>query len=199
MGLSIGRKGNVVRIDLDDTDDMDVREDDHQLYFLYDYMDYSEHTEAENVELVVNMVLDRMMRRPTKLVVTTHDKSGNPTGVYAYPCSFKTFKYDYEMNDVICYEYFCGYVDLPDVSEYELKSLGDTIIYQRASVSVIYEDNLNLVIPIIDMLSGTGSYFYDRIIFNKYESGLTQYLTDEGYTLRDLQRNFNNLKLINKG
>ena len=145
------------------------------------------------------MVLDRIMRRLTKLVVTTHDKSNNVTGVYAYPCSFETFKYDYEVNEVICYDYFYGYIDLPDVSEYELKSLGDMIIYQRASVSVIYEDNLNQVIPIVDMLSGTGSDFYDRIIFNKYESGLFQYLTDEGYKLSDLQRNFNNLVLINRG
>ena len=199
MGLSIGRTGNVLHIDLNDTDDMDVREEDYQLYFLYDYTDYYDSTEAENVELVVNMVLDRMMRRPTKLFVTTHDKSNNVIRVYSYPCSFETFKYDYEINDVICYGYFYGYIDLPDVSEYELKSLGDTLIYHRASVSVVYEDDLNLVIPIVDMLSGTGSDFYDRIIFNKYESGLFQYLTDEGYNLSDLQRNFNNLKLINKG
>lgn len=198
MGLSIGRNGNVVHIDLDDADDMDVQEMDHQLYFLYDYVDYYDCTEAENVELVVNMVLDRMTRRPMKLVVTTHDKSDNITGVYEYPCSFKTFKYDYEISDVICYGYFYGYIDLPNTSEYELKSLSDMIIYQRASVSIIYKDDLNLVIPIVDMLSGTGSDFYDRIIFNKYAFGLTQYLIDGGYTLSDLQRNFNNLELINR-
>ena len=196
MGLSIGRNGNIVYINLDDTDDMDCRGSDHQLYFLYDYTDYGD-TEAENVELVVSMILDRMRYYSSELVVTTHDELGNSTGVYKYPCSFKTFKYDYEMCDIFYYDYFYGYINLPDVSEEELMSVGDMISH-NGTVSVIYKDKLKLVVPIIDMLSGAGSDFYDKVIFNKYETSLIPYLTDEGFTIKDLQRNYNNLGFINK-
>ena len=199
MGLSIGRDGDIVRIGIDGTDDIDVLEDDHQLYFLYDYTDSYEHTEPETVDLIVNLILSRMISSRTKLVIITHNNSGTQIGSYIYPCSFKRFKYDYDMQDVFYYEYFVGYVDLPDVSTNDLRSIGDMIIRYCASVSIVYEDRLNQVVPIVDMLSGKGSDFYDKVLFDRKASFFESYLTDTGLTLSDLQRNFNNLGIINKG
>lgn len=201
MGFKIDRLDNVIRIHIDDTDDIGCYIDERRIYFLYDYMDSYENTEPETVELVVNLILKNMMKRFTKLMIMTMDDQGNVTSVHWYPCSFSEFKYDYEMEDVFYNDYFVGYIDLPDLSEAETREVDElvssTSTWHDGAISIIYEDSLNLVVPIVDMLIGNGSDFFDNQVLNSKAYIAKNYLTENGFTAKDLQRNFDNLEKIN--